>query len=146
MDKWTPEKRSEVMSRIRGSGTKAELTLQNVVVTALPKWKVLNHPSGLVGRPDLYLPTLKLAIFMEGCFWHSCPQHGRVPESNIDYWGPKLLANCARDRRVERDLRRQGIGVWHVWEHDLRPSRLAHTEARLARRLRKRAVEFRTLS
>jgi DNA mismatch endonuclease (patch repair protein) len=142
MDIWTPEKRSEVMSANRSTGTKPELELQIIVRRALPRWKVQNHPTSLVGRPDLYLPSLRLAIFVEGCFWHACPQHGTVPKSNIDYWGPKLKANVVRDRRVERQLRRQGLSVWHVWEHDFRPARLGRTEARLSRRLKRRAAEL----
>jgi DNA mismatch endonuclease (patch repair protein) len=80
---------------------------------------------------------------MEGCYWHSCPLHGNVPKSNVSYWAPKLKANVARDRRVERQLRRQGLSVWHVWEHDLHPGRMANTEERLTRRLIERATKRR---
>ena|ERR1035437_4616188 len=144
MDIWTPEKRSAVMSTIRGSGTIPELTLENIVRRALPRWKVESHPASLAGRPDLYLPSLGLAIFVEGCFWHSCPLHGTVPKSNTQYWGPKLKANVSRDRRVERQLRRQGLSVWHVWEHQLRPTQLTDSEARLTRRLKQKAAEARS--
>lgn len=129
------------MSAIRSTGTGPEVTLQKIVRGALPRWKVEIHPSSLVGRPDFYLPSLGLAIFVQGCFWHSCPLHGKVPKSNQGYWEPKLKANVSRDRRIERQLRRQGLAVWHVWEHDLRQPRLASTGARLSGRLKKRAAE-----
>ena len=90
MDIWTPEKRSEVMSGIRGKGTKPELTLQVIVRKALPRWKVEHHPTSLVGRPDLYLPSLRLAIFVEGCFWHACPQPS-VPTSTETVCADKLI-------------------------------------------------------
>src|ERR1019366_2218267 len=100
MDIWTPEKRSQVMSAIRSSGTRPELALEKIVRGALPRWKVQSHAVSLAGRPDVYLPSLRLAIFVEGCFWHSCPQHGKVPKSNLEYWEAKLRANASRDRRV----------------------------------------------
>ena len=140
VDIWSPEKRSEVMSLIRGQGTKPELALQGIVRKALPRWKVETHPRALAGRPDLFVPSLRLAIFVEGCFWHSCPRHGKVPQTNVDYWIPKLEATVSRDRRVERRLRGQGISVWHVWEHDLRPARLRVTSSALSRRLQSRAA------
>ena len=143
---WSPEKRSEVMSAIRGRGTKPELALQGIVSRAVPRYKLQTHPPSLPGRPDLYLPSLKLAIFVEGCFWHCCPKHGNIPQSNVDYWVPKLKNNVSRDRRVERNLRRQGLSVWHIWEHDLSSSKVAETEDRLSRRLRSRAAQFRTVT
>ena len=145
MDIWSPEKRSAVMSSIRSTETRPELAVQGIVRRALPRFKLQVPPESLTGRPDLFLPSLKLAIFVEGCFWHRCPKHGNIPQSNVDYWAPKLMANVSRDRRVERILRRQGLIAWHVWEHDLRPASLAHTEDRLARSLKNRATEYRTL-
>ena len=144
MDVFTPEKRSEVMSAIRSRGTKPELAVERIVTNTLPRWKIECHPASIAGRPDIYVPSLRLAIFVEGCFWHSCPAHGRFPKSNNGYWEEKLRANVARDRRVARALRSQGIGVWHVWEHSLRKSCLATTDARLSRRLRSRAAEVRS--
>ena len=144
MDIWSPEKRSEVMSAIRGSGTKPELLLQGIVSRALPRYKLETNPTSLPGRPDLYLPSLRLAIFVEGCFWHCCPKHGSIPQSNVEYWIPKLKANVSRDRKVERLLRRQGLSVWHIWEHDLRSAKLEDTENRLARRLKSRSNQLKT--
>ena len=69
---------------------------------------------------DFLLPSLKLVTFADGCFWHGCSKHGRVPEDNSDYWGPKLERNKARDRRVARELRASGYMVVRIWDHELR--------------------------
>ena len=142
MDVFTPQKRSEVMSAIQSSGTKPELAVESIVRKALPRWKIECHPASVAGRPDIYVPSLRLAIFVEGCFWHYCPLHGRIPSANLGYWEEKLSSNVARDRRVARTLRRQGIGVWHVWEHSLRKNTLASSDERLSRRLRSRATRI----
>jgi DNA mismatch endonuclease (patch repair protein) len=81
----------------------------------------VQHPD-LPGRPDFYLPGLKLVAFSDGCFWHSCPKHGHIPSDNYIYWRPKLERNQKRDRQVTRDLRKQGLIVVRVWEHDLKRS------------------------
>jgi len=74
----------------------------------------------LPGRPDYYLPGFRLAIFADGCFWHSCPVHGRLPEDNRDYWQSKLSRTVARDREVAIELREMGVRSIRLWEHDLR--------------------------
>ncbi len=68
-------------------------------------------------RPDIVFTAAHLVIFVDGCFWHCCPVHGRPPRANPAYWGPKLAANRARDRRVEEALRATGWVVLRVWEH-----------------------------
>ncbi|MCX6901571.1 MAG: DUF559 domain-containing protein [Verrucomicrobia bacterium] len=62
---------------------------------------------------------MKLAVFVDGCFWHSCPKHGTKPANNAAFWRKKLSANKARDRRVTRTLRRLGWRVVRIWEHEL---------------------------
>jgi DNA mismatch endonuclease (patch repair protein) len=69
-------------------------------------------------RPDIVFTRTKLAVFVDGCFWHQCPVHGTMPKSNVDYWEPKLQANVARDRRVDELLREHGWAVLRLWEHD----------------------------
>lgn len=73
-----------------------------------------------ISRPvtvDVAFPALRLAIFVDGCFWHSCPAHSTVPKANADYWIPKLSENVARDRRNDRDLAEAGWTVLRLWEH-----------------------------
>ncbi len=143
MDIWTAEKRSAVMARIRSKETVPEKTLERIVRGALPRHKIVRHEATLPGKPDFVIPAIRLAIFADGCFWHGCPKHGRVPPSRVEYWGPKLARTRSRDRRNDRDLRRLGYSVWHVWEHDLEGRRVTATDARLTARLRRRVSDRR---
>ena len=76
---------------------------------------------------------MKLAVFVDGCFWHSCPKHPTKAANNAAFWRKKLAANKARDRRVTRTLRRLGWRVVRIWEHEL----ARKNEARLLGRLRR---------
>jgi DNA mismatch endonuclease, patch repair protein len=76
---------------------------------------------------------LKLAVFVDDCFWHDCPKHGTSPKANAGFWLAKLTGNKARDRRVNRLLRSKGWKVLRVWEHEL----VRKNEARLLARLRR---------
>jgi DNA mismatch endonuclease (patch repair protein) len=138
-DIFSRAKRSEIMSRIRSRGTGPEQQLYALVRKILG-WRrrvELNAP-GLPGQPDVVIPSLRLAIFADGCFYHGCPRHGHVPKSNVAYWEPKIARTLERDRRNRSALRRQGYAVWRVWEHDLRTTILPRTAARLTRHLRSR--------
>ena len=68
------------------------------------------------GKPDFVFPKLKLAVFVDGCFWHGCPKHGTEPKANRVFWKNKFARNRARDRRVNRALRAHGWRVLRVWE------------------------------
>jgi DNA mismatch endonuclease (patch repair protein) len=73
------------------------------------------------GRPirvDVVFLRAKVAVFVDGCFWHRCPVHGTSPKANASYWLPKLAANVERDRRVDRELGDEGWTVVRVWEHE----------------------------
>ena len=83
-------------------------------------------------RPDFVFPKLKLAVFVDGCFWHGCSKHGTEPKTHRAFWRKKIARNRARDRQVNRALRRLGWGVIRVWEHELKRK----DEGRLLRRLR----------
>lgn len=76
----------------------------------------IDVPGGSV-RPDIVFTRKRVAIFIDGCFWHRCPQHGTSPRANSHYWGPKLDRNVARDRRVDQALRAAGWTVIRIWEH-----------------------------
>lgn len=69
-------------------------------------------------HPDIVFTRAKVAVFVDGCFWHCCPDHGSAPKSNTPYWGPKLEANRSRDRRVDAALRADGWLVIRIWEHE----------------------------
>jgi DNA mismatch endonuclease (patch repair protein) len=117
-DIFTNAKRSEVMSRIRGHGNKAtELALISLFRQhGITGWR---RRQAVFGKPDFVFRKLRVAIFVDGCFWHGCPWHCRVPASNRAFWKRKFAANQARDRRVSRVLRQAGWHVLRLWEHDL---------------------------
>lgn len=73
---------------------------------------------GRVVRPDVVFTRVHLAVFVDGCFWHRCLEHGNVPRANSGYWGPKLDRNVARDREVDSALSAAGWEVLRAWEHD----------------------------
>ena len=73
----------------------------------------------MLGRPDFVFRRLRVAVFVDGCFWHACPVHATRPKNNAAFWRKKLAANQARDRFVTRALRRAGWRVLRIWEHEL---------------------------
>jgi DNA mismatch endonuclease (patch repair protein) len=68
-------------------------------------------------RPDIVFPRRRLAVFVDGCFWHSCPDHGTRPRANVSYWSAKLERNTARDCKVDDGLSTEGWLVIRIWEH-----------------------------
>mgnify|MGYP002397815810 CR=1 FL=1 len=138
-DIFSVEKRSSVMSRIRSTGTAPERLLFSALQRAVgPELVILRNVDSLPGKPDAVLPDLKVAVFADGCFFHSCPEHGRVPRSNTAYWKPKLQRTARRDRRNGRALRADGYSVWRFWEHDLRPSSSDRVERVIRGRVERR--------
>jgi DNA mismatch endonuclease (patch repair protein) len=73
---------------------------------------------GRVVRPDVVFTRARLAVFVDGCFWHACPVHGNQPRVNTEYWQPKLARNVARDRAVDSALQEAGWRVVRAWEHE----------------------------
>lgn len=134
-DVFTKEKRSEVMSRIRGKGNKdTEVALAKLFrANGITGWR-RHYP--ILGRPDFAFPKHKLAVFVDGCFWHGCPKHGTQPKGNRKFWFAKLEANKGRDRKVNRLLRAKGWRVLRIWEHDLSRSQSTGAVRRVLRVLR----------
>jgi DNA mismatch endonuclease (patch repair protein) len=92
--------------------------------------------SSLAVRPDFVFLKSRTAIFVDGCFWHGCPRHGTQPKGNRSFWKKKFARNLARDRLVNRALRRTGWRVLRIWEHTLRwATKDKRSEARLVRRI-----------
>jgi DNA mismatch endonuclease (patch repair protein) len=119
-DKHTPEQRSANMSRIRSTGTAPERQLGELLRLMFPDQELVQHPKELPGKPDWFLPQLRLVVFADGCFFHMCPKHFIMPERNRDYWEPKLRRNRERDRQINAELKLKGFVPIRVWEHDLR--------------------------
>jgi DNA mismatch endonuclease (patch repair protein) len=131
-DVFTRAKRSEVMSRIPGHGNKdTELALAKLLRrNKITGWR-RNQP--VFGKPDFIFPKRKLAIFVDGCFWHGCPKHETKPKNNRAFWHRKLSANKTRDRLVTRTLRKLGWRVLRIWEHELARKNEVRLLARLQR-------------
>ena len=104
------------MSRIRGKNTGPELRLRRALWSAGRRYRV---QTSLPGRPDIVFPAAKLVVFVDGCFWHSCPQHGAIPKSNQSYWEPKLTRTRQRDEEVTIELTDLGWRVRRFWEHEI---------------------------
>src|SRR5271157_2934067 len=111
--------RSLLMARVRRSGTAPELILRAALHKAGYRYR-LNGGRGLPGTPDIVLRRFRLAIFVDGCFWHGCARHGTLPKTNPDFWGAKILKNQQRDTRVDQALKNLGWKVFRVWEHEVR--------------------------
>ena len=73
---------------------------------------------GLRRRADIVFGPAKVAVYVDGCFWHGCPDHGHIPHSNSEYWVPKLAGNRARDADTDRRLAEAGWVAVRVWEHE----------------------------
>jgi DNA mismatch endonuclease (patch repair protein) len=138
MDFLTPAQRSVRMAAIPGRGNKTtEAALSSLFRrSGIKGWR---RHLPLPGRPDFAFLSLKFAIFIDGCFWHGCPLHYRLPSSNTDFWRSKVESNRARDLKANLALRRMGWRVLRLWEHDLR------TPDKLLRRVQK-ALDKRRVS
>lgn len=128
-DMFSKRKRSEVMAAIHSSGNKeTELTLVQILrMNHITGWR---RHMAVFGNPDFVFPKARLVIFVDGCFWHACPKHFRMPKSNKSYWEAKIARNKKRDRLVMKSLKEKGWRVLRIWQHQLR-----HEKA-VVRRLR----------
>ncbi len=109
--------RSENMARIRSRNTTPELRLRKALWAAGIRYRVdYKTPAG---RADVAFITKKIAVFVDGCFWHGCPRHYVSPRSSVDFWSAKLTENVERDRRQTLALEAAGWQVIRVWEHEV---------------------------
>src|SRR3954467_12300733 len=110
---------SQRMRRQRSSNTAPELLIRQELHARGLRYRVGCAPvAGLRTRADVVFGPARIAVFVDGCFWHSCPAHGNVPKSNRAWWAEKLRANVERDRRSDEALRARGWHVVRVWEHE----------------------------
>lgn len=112
--------RSANMRAIVGRGNKTTERRVRALMTRarLRGWKL--HPARVAFHPDVWFPSPCLAIFVDGCFWHGCPECGHIPRTNTAYWAAKIGRNRRRDARARRTLNRAGISVVRIWECALR--------------------------
>lgn len=117
-DNLTKKQRSYCMSQIKGSDTKLERLFRRLLKNKRVKgYKIKNK---LIGKPDIYFPNKKIAIFIDGCFWHKCHLCFKKPKSNKKYWQQKIKNNIIRDRKVNRELKKKNIYVLRFWEHEIK--------------------------
>lgn len=115
MDTISRKTRSKVMSAIRSKHTKPELLLRRALWAKGYRYR-LHYGKEKI---DIAFPGKKVAIFVDGCFWHGCPIHGHIPKSNKRYWVSKLKKNGDRAKLKDKRLRAYGWRVIHIWEHEL---------------------------
>lgn len=118
-DTVTKEERSRIMAQVRGRGN-ASTELKVVKLFRERHITGWRRHLPLPGKPDFSFPKHKLALFIDGCFWHGCPTHLRMPKSNTEYWQLKVERNKARDVKVINELQLKGWRVCRVWECELR--------------------------
>ena len=130
-DVYPPDKRSEVMRRVKGRDTGPEMIVRQALTRLGARYRL--HRKDLPGAPDVVLAGRRLAIFVHGCFWHGhdCARGARVPKANRDYWTAKVGRNRARDERNAAALAEEDWRVETIWECELRDA--AALERRLKR-------------
>ncbi|MCG7983809.1 MAG: very short patch repair endonuclease [Candidatus Thiodiazotropha lotti] len=105
------------MSRIKSRDTKPELTLRKLLWSKGCRYRVKNN---LPGKPDIIFTKSKVAVFVDGCFWHKCPKHFNQPKSNREFWLIKINENVRRDQKNTTTLEKSGWQVIRVWEHEIK--------------------------
>ena len=128
------EQRSRNMASIRSRGnTTTEAAFANLLRQAnVSGWR---RHLPLPGKPDFAFHRNRVAVFIDGCFWHGCPDCYRLPEDNRPYWQEKVRRNRFRDRMASRELRRKGWKVLRVWEHQLKDQKSSRDVLNRLRRL-----------
>ena len=144
-DFFSPEERSQLMSRVRGRGNAStELKVVEILrALRITGWR--RHLS-LPGRPDFTFPKQQVCIFVHGCFWHDCPRCRKRSKTRPEYWEDKIEANRKRDRRVCRELRQRGYKIIVVWECTLRRNDPTLAIRRLERLLKRANIGSRSIS
>lgn len=108
-----------VMRGNRGQNTAPEIAVRSELHRRGYRYRIHTTPEpGLRCRADIVFPRERIAVFIDGCYWHGCAVHGRIPDQNRTYWAKKLELNCARDRRNNAVLRAAGWAVIRAWEHE----------------------------
>jgi DNA mismatch endonuclease (patch repair protein) len=115
LDNLSKEKRSKIMAAIHSKNTKPELILRNALYAKGIEFETYYSSEKI----DIAFPIKKMAVFVDGCFWHGCPVHSHKIGTNETYWQPKLQKNIERDKRKTEKLKKQGWTVLRFWEHEL---------------------------
>jgi DNA mismatch endonuclease (patch repair protein) len=133
-DNLTPQDRRKAMQAVKSKGTKPERQLFSMLAgMGLKGWR--KHANDITGKPDVVFEKEKLAIFVDGCFWHGCPHCKRPlkPQTNRTYWERKISRNIERDQKYNQQLAEQRWTVMRIWEHEIRD---AHNRSKIRPQLR----------
>lgn len=129
----TDEARSGRMSRQRRQDTTPEVRLRQVLHARGLRFFIHRRPLPDLRRTaDIVFPRLRIAVFVDGCFWHGCPEHGNVPRVNTWYWPDKIQRNRDRDADTDRRLHEAGWLSVRIWEHEAPVTAAAHLERLVA--------------
>ncbi|MRX44506.1 DNA mismatch endonuclease Vsr [Agromyces sp. Q22] len=103
----------------RSRDTSPEKAVRSLLHARGLRYRVHTRPVVALPRTaDIVFTRRRIAVFIDGCFWHVCPEHGHIPHSNVEYWEPKLRGNQLRDRETDDALRDAGWSVLRFWEHE----------------------------
>ena len=115
-DNLTQEQRRKNMRNIRSTDTKMERDIMKRLRKEGLHFR--KNVKDLPGKPDIAVKKYKIAVFLDSCFWHKCPEHFKKPKSNLDYWEPKIQRNVNRDKEINEYYKVNGWHVLRVWEHE----------------------------
>lgn len=136
MDRLDPARRSKNMAAIKRRDTSVERALRSALWASGCRGYRVDYSSA-PGRPDIAFTRQKIAVFVDGCFWHMCPECYREPKSNTAFWKAKIERNVERDRTVDEQLKLAGWIVIRLWEHEVEVD-IAACVARVEEGLRRR--------
>lgn len=117
LDNVSKEKRSRIMSSIKGKNTRPEITVRKILWARGLRYRI--HDRTVFGTPDVSNKSRGFVVFIDGCFWHGCPRCYKEPRSNVSYWKEKIIRNKKRRALVKRMLKRHGWKVFEFWEHQV---------------------------
>jgi len=117
-DVLTPKQRTYNMSQIRGKNTGPEVKLRKLLWSNGVRGYRIHY--NLPGKPDIVFIKKKIAIFIDGCFWHKCPICFQEPETRKEFWMKKIQSNIDRDKKVDDQLTNDGWTVIRIWEHEIK--------------------------
>lgn len=130
-DNLSPDDRRKTMQAVKGKGTRLEKRLWAMLAgMRLNGWK--KNPETITGKPDVVFPSLQIAVFIDGCFWHGCPHCQRkLPVTNREYWEKKIKRNIGLAQIHNEQLEQEGWTVIRIWEHEMADT------AKIRKRIRK---------
>ena len=118
MDNLKPEHRRKNMQNIRYKDTKMEMHVRSAL--HIKGLRFRKNVTKLIGKPDIVFHKKKIVVFLDSCFWHKCPYHFNIPQTNSEYWIPKLERNKKRAKEVNQKLKKEGWTVLRFWEHQVK--------------------------